>query len=132
MLELEFSRRWQTNKIESDWSNSPRHSSSRQFRSPRYNHEIAWTLGSTDRLIFNARVSPLPVAKKKTFERHNQMLTLPLQSYSNLQGIHEFHVASSPLQRRVDDKINLKTSDGQELNFFTRYSQYPVTKSSQK
>ena len=27
-------RRWQTNKIESDWSNSPRHSSSRQFRSP--------------------------------------------------------------------------------------------------
>ena len=35
LLELEFSRRWQTNKIESDWSNSPRHSSSRQFRSPR-------------------------------------------------------------------------------------------------
>ena len=34
-LELKFSRRWQTNKIESDWSNSPRHSSSRQFRSPR-------------------------------------------------------------------------------------------------
>ena len=35
LLELKFSRRWQTNKIESDWSNSPRHSSSRQFRSPR-------------------------------------------------------------------------------------------------
>ena len=34
LLELKFSRRWQTNKIESDWSNSPRHSSSRQFRSP--------------------------------------------------------------------------------------------------
>ena len=36
LLELKFSRRWQTNKIESDWSNSPRHSSSRQFRSPRH------------------------------------------------------------------------------------------------
>ena len=35
LLELKFSRRWQTNKIESDWSNSPRHSFSRQFRSPR-------------------------------------------------------------------------------------------------
>ena len=35
LLELKFSRRWQTNKIESVWSNSPRHSSSRQFRSPR-------------------------------------------------------------------------------------------------
>ena len=36
LLELKFSRRWQTNKIESDWSNSPRHSSSRQLlRSPR-------------------------------------------------------------------------------------------------
>ena len=35
LLELKFSRRWQTNKIESDWSNSARHSSSRQFRSPR-------------------------------------------------------------------------------------------------
>ena len=35
LLELKFSRRWQTNKIESDLSNSPRHSSSRQFRSPR-------------------------------------------------------------------------------------------------
>ena len=34
--ELKFSRRWQTNKIESDWSNSPRHSFSRQFRSPSY------------------------------------------------------------------------------------------------
>ena len=34
LLELKFSRRWQTNKIESDWSNSPRHSFSRQFRSP--------------------------------------------------------------------------------------------------
>ena len=34
LLELKFSRRWQTNEIESDWSNSPRHSSSRQFRSP--------------------------------------------------------------------------------------------------
>ena len=34
LLELKFSRRWQTNKIESDWSNSPRHSSSRQFRLP--------------------------------------------------------------------------------------------------
>ena len=34
LLELKFSRRWQTNKIEPDWSNSPRHSSSRQFRSP--------------------------------------------------------------------------------------------------
>ena len=34
LLELKFSRRWQTNKIESDWSNSPRHSSSRQFPSP--------------------------------------------------------------------------------------------------
>ena len=37
LLELEFSRRWQTNKIESDRSSSPRHSSSRQFRSPRMN-----------------------------------------------------------------------------------------------
>ena len=36
LLELKFSRRWQANKIESDWSNSPRHSFSRQFRSPRY------------------------------------------------------------------------------------------------
>ena len=35
LLELKFSLRWQTNKIRSDWSNSPRHSSSRQFRSPR-------------------------------------------------------------------------------------------------
>ena len=35
LLELKFSRRWQANKIESDWSNSPRHSFSRQFRSPR-------------------------------------------------------------------------------------------------
>ena len=35
LLELKFSRRWQTNKIQSDWSNLPRHSSSRQFRSPR-------------------------------------------------------------------------------------------------
>ena len=34
LLELKFSRRWQTNKIESDWSNWPRHSFSRQFRSP--------------------------------------------------------------------------------------------------
>ena len=34
LLELKFSRRWHTNKIESDWSNSSRHSSSRQFRSP--------------------------------------------------------------------------------------------------
>ena len=34
LLELKFSRRWQTNKIESDWSNLSRHSFSRQFRSP--------------------------------------------------------------------------------------------------
>ena len=35
LLDLKFSRRWQTNKIESDWSNSPRQLSSRQFRSSR-------------------------------------------------------------------------------------------------
>ena len=38
LLELKFSRRWQTNKIESDWSNLSRHSSSRQFHSPRSHH----------------------------------------------------------------------------------------------
>ena len=37
LLELKFSRLWQTNNVESDWSNSPRHSSSRQFRSPSKN-----------------------------------------------------------------------------------------------
>ena len=37
LLELKFSHRWQTNKIQSDWSNSPRHSSSRQFCSPSHN-----------------------------------------------------------------------------------------------
>ena len=41
LLELKFSRRWQTNKIESDWSNSPRHSSSRQFLSPRSDCELS-------------------------------------------------------------------------------------------
>ena len=41
LLELKFSRRWQTNKIESDWSNSLRHSSSRQFRSPRKNGDCS-------------------------------------------------------------------------------------------
>ena len=42
VAELKFSHRWQTNKIESDWSNSPRHSSSRQFRSPRLlNNRVA-------------------------------------------------------------------------------------------
>ena len=41
LLELKFSRRWQTNKIESDWSNSPRHSSSRQFRSPSQRMDFA-------------------------------------------------------------------------------------------
>ena len=44
LLELKFSRRWQTNKIESDWSNSPRHSSSRQFRSPRSCKKVSSTL----------------------------------------------------------------------------------------
>ena len=46
LLELKFSRRWQTNKIESDWSNWPRHSSSRQFRSPRY-HLLFWNCRCT-------------------------------------------------------------------------------------
>ena len=41
LLELKFSRRWQTNKIESDWSNSPRHSSLRQFRSP--SHDLCFS-----------------------------------------------------------------------------------------
>ena len=49
LLELKFSRRWQTNKIESDWSNSPRHSSSRQFRSPRRNVKVYSLSGATTR-----------------------------------------------------------------------------------
>ena len=50
LLELKFSRRWQTNKIESDWSNSPRHSSSRQFRSPR-NEEVPESLSAPQKVL---------------------------------------------------------------------------------
>ena len=56
LLELKFSRRWQTNKIESDWSNSPRHSSSRQFRSPRKNDKRKATITKTFIFVYDKEI----------------------------------------------------------------------------
>ena len=66
LLDLKFSRRWQTNKIESDWSNSPRQSSSRQFRSPSSHGEKLPRQGGLPGVVQRVtRLSKLPRGNEK-------------------------------------------------------------------
>ena len=68
LLELKFSRRWQTNKIKSDWSNSPRHSSSRQFRSPSF--------CSNSELFFKIHILLMPVRLYTTDDRFDKFVLM--------------------------------------------------------